>query len=173
MNPEKSTDYLTRVNWKSLVEWLTAEIILNRPIDPLQYCRDLMGVKLAERGDTEFRPEVITDWLRNCYTEATTLVDEHGIIHGKTIEKSKQSMAEQVTELQKKVQGMQKLIDAVSSIACLDPFQATENVIAETRSILQCDRATIFTMDPVTNDLVLHVAEGARNIRVALGQVGL
>ena len=69
------------------MEWLTAEVILHRPIDPLQYARDLLGQKLAERGGTEFRPEVVTDWLRHCYTEATTLVDEHGIIHGKTIEK--------------------------------------------------------------------------------------
>lgn len=170
MNPEKSADYLTRVNWKTLVEWLTAEIILNRPLDPLQHCRDLMGVKLAERGDTEFRPEVITDWLRNCYTEATALVDEHGIIHGKTIAVAKQSIPEQNAELRKKCEGMQKLLDSVNAIAILDPFQATENIISETRRILVCDRATIFILDPVTNELALHVAEGARNIRVALGQ---
>lgn len=58
INPEKSTDYLTRVNWKSLVEYLTAEVILNRPVDPLQYCRDILGVKLTERGGSDFRPEV-------------------------------------------------------------------------------------------------------------------
>lgn len=39
MNPEKAADYLTRVNWKSFIEWMTAEAILNRPHDPLQFCR--------------------------------------------------------------------------------------------------------------------------------------
>lgn len=170
INPEKSTDYLTRVNWKSLVEWLTAEIILNRPIDPLQYCRDLLGVKLADRGGADFRPEAITEWLRSCYTEATALVDEHGIIHGKATEVPAQSLPEMVAELKKKVEGMQRLIDASQTIATLDPYLATENIISETRRILRCDRATIFTLDPITNELVLHVAEGAKDIRVPVGQ---
>jgi hypothetical protein len=59
MNPEKAADYLTRVNWKSLVEWLTAEAILNRPSDPLQFCRDVLGAKLAEREGLDFRAEQV------------------------------------------------------------------------------------------------------------------
>lgn len=171
MNPEKATDYLTRVNWKSLVEWLTAEAILNRPANPLQFCRDLIGEKLAEQSSSDFRPELVNDWLRNCYTEATALVDEHGIIQGKTLETAQQSLPEQITELRRKVDGMQKLLDASSTIATLDPLQATDNIVAETCRILNCDRATIFTIDNITQELVLTVAEGARNIRVPIGQV--
>ena len=55
---EKATEYLGRVNWKSLMEWLTAEAILNRPSDPLQYCRDVLGAKLAERGGADYRAEL-------------------------------------------------------------------------------------------------------------------
>ena len=73
MNAEKATDYLTRINWKTFVEWMTAEIILNRPNDPLQYTRDIIGGKISERGTSDYRPEQVTDWLRNCYTEATAL----------------------------------------------------------------------------------------------------
>lgn len=120
---EKATEYLNRVNWKSLVEWLTAEAILNRPLDPLQFCRDLLGGKLSERGGTEFSPQQITDWLRNCYTEATSLVDEHGIIHGKNIATAQKSMPEQLDELRRKVDAMEKLLDASRTIATLDPFQ--------------------------------------------------
>ena len=43
MNVEKATDYLSRINWKSLIEWMTAEAILNRPSDPIQFCRDILG----------------------------------------------------------------------------------------------------------------------------------
>lgn len=171
MNPEKATDYLSRVNWKSLVEWLTAEAILNRPIDPVQFCRDLLGERLADQATAEFKPDQITDWLRNCYTEATALVDEHGVIQGKTLERAQQSLPEQVSELKRKVEGMQKLLDASSTIATLDPLQATDNIVAETCRILNCDRATIFTVDKVTQELVLCVAEGAKNIRVPIGQV--
>ena len=170
MNAEKATDYLARVNWKTLVEWLTAEAILNRPADPVQFCRDLLGEKIAEHTGTNFRPDLITDWLRNCYTEATALVDEHGVIQGKKLETAQKSLPEQITELRRKIDGMQKLLDASSTIATLDPLQATENIVAETCRILSCDRATIFTVDRVTQELVLTVAEGAKNIRVPIGQ---
>lgn len=145
-------------------------MILHRPIDPLQYCRDLLGQKLAERGGTEFRPEVVTDWLRHCYTEATTLVDEHGIIHGKAVEKAPANLSEKVIELNKKVEGIQKLLDASTTIASLDPLQATENIISETCRILECDRATIFTVDDYTKELKLSAAEGATDIRIPIGQ---
>jgi hypothetical protein len=236
ISSEKATEYLNRVNWKSLVEWLTAEAILNRPVDPLQYCRDLLGGKLAERGGMDFRPEQITDWLRNCYTEATSLVDENGIIHGKTLEVSNKSLPEQLDDMHRQVDAMQKLLDASKTIANLDPMQvgyidtyvvhtsmmfvfsyivmylncvyiyiyyekcahassesclhptpscmcgfcilctarstqATDNIVGETCRILGCDRATIFTLDAVAKELVLSVAEGAKNIRVPVGQV--
>eukprot|EP01035_Chromulina_nebulosa_P024610 gene24610-32052_t len=170
MNVENATDYLNRINWKTFVEWLTAEVILNRPVDPLQYTRDIIGSKLSQRGNNEYRPDQITDWLRNCYTEATALVDENGVIHGKTIDTAQQSLAEQIVDLQRKIEGMQKLIDASRTIATLDPLQATENIITQTCRILDCDRATIFTLDSVSQELVLTVAEGARDIRVPVGQ---
>jgi len=170
MNPEKATDYLSRVNWKSLVEWLTAEAILNRPANPIQFCRDILGEKLADQSSADFKPDNITEWLRSCYTEATALVDEHGIIQGKTLEAAQQSLPEQITELRRKVDGMQQLLDASSTIATLDPHQATDNIVAETCRILNCDRATIFTVDNITKELVLSVAEGAKNIRVPIGQ---
>lgn len=39
MNPEDASDYLKRSNWKSLIEWLSAEVILTRPNDPIQFCK--------------------------------------------------------------------------------------------------------------------------------------
>jgi hypothetical protein len=171
MNPEKATDYLSRVNWKSLVEWMTAEAILNRPANPVQFCRDLLGEKLAEQASQDFKPDNVTDWLRGCYTEATALVDEHGIIQGKTLESAQASLPEQLTEMKRMVVGMNKLMDAASTIATLDPHQATDNIVAETCRILNCDRATIFTVDMITSELVLSVAEGAKNIRVPIGHV--
>ena len=43
---EKATEYLSRINWKSLVEWFSAEVILHRPLDPIQHVRDLLGSKV-------------------------------------------------------------------------------------------------------------------------------
>jgi hypothetical protein len=121
--PEKAAEYLNRVNWKSLVEWLTAEAILHRPADPLQFTRDLIGAKLGERGGMEFNPEQVTDWLRNCYTEATALVDENGVIRNKSVAKTEQTASEQIEALRRKIDSMEKLLDASKSIANLDPLQ--------------------------------------------------
>ncbi len=43
---EKATEYLSKINWKSLVEYFTAEVILYRPLDPILHCRDLLGSKV-------------------------------------------------------------------------------------------------------------------------------
>jgi hypothetical protein len=47
----------------------------------------------------------VTDWLRNCYTEATALVDEHGVIHGKDVGKADMSLPEQLENMRRKVRG--------------------------------------------------------------------
>ena len=91
--------------------------------------------------------------------------------------------------MRRKVDAMEKLLDASRTIANLDPlqvlpivtailysliffsFKATNNIVTETCRILNCDRATIFTLDEAARELVLCVAEGAKNIRVPLGQV--
>ena len=46
---EDAADYLSRTNFKSLIEWLTAETILSRPDDPLPFLRDL--VQHGRSGD--------------------------------------------------------------------------------------------------------------------------
>ena len=97
-------------------------------------------------------------------------MDEHGVIHGKELNAAEQTMQEQLEDMRHKTRAMAKLLDASRSIASLDPSQATDNIVSETCRILQCDRATIFTLDNVTQELVLSVAEGASNIRVPLGQ---
>jgi len=162
------TDYLTRTNWKTLVEFLTAEVILNRPVDPLQYTRDVLNSKLIERGHNDFRPDQLTDWLRNVYTEAAALVDENGVIHSSKPSYSAPSASEQVNDLNRKMDSINKLLDASRTIASLDPFQATENIITQTCRILDCDRASIFTLDTSSNELIMCASEGAVDIRLPI-----
>jgi len=48
----------------------------------------------------------------------------------------------------------------------LDPYEAQERVVQEACSLLRCDRASIFLNDVETDELVLHVAKGADDIRI-------
>jgi len=51
----------------------------------------LLGEKLAGLAGAEFKPEMVTDWLHNCYRgyEATALVDKHGMIKGKQLDSTR------------------------------------------------------------------------------------
>jgi hypothetical protein len=79
---EASAEYLARVNFKPLMEWLTARCILYRPEDPMQYCMDLLGTKITARSvSTIYEPRVASHYLTEAYDEAMTHADEHGIIY--------------------------------------------------------------------------------------------
>ena len=58
-------------------------------------------------------------------------------------------------------------IDSFKAISsALDPFEAQEAVITESCRLLDCDRSSIFLLDEITQELVLHVAKGAQEIRI-------
>lgn len=42
------------------------------------------------------------------------------------------TLSEQIIGLKQRIDSMQKLLDASSTIATLDPLQATDNIVAET-----------------------------------------
>ena len=84
-DPEDASAFLTRTNFKSIVEWLTAEAILNRPEDPMTYVRDLCDMKLCERGAEAYAADHATKYVQSCYSEAASLADEDGRIYGKVV----------------------------------------------------------------------------------------
>lgn len=169
-SPEDASDFLSRMNFKSMVEWLTAEAILNRPDDPMVFCRNLLDLKIDSRGGVPYSPEQPTEYLKSCYTEASNLADEHGRIHGKVIAPVTTSANKQMGAVEKRLSVMERLIEASRSIAdTLDPYDATNTIVKESCSILNADRASIFTMSNDKANLILMIAEGAKNITVPVG----
>lgn len=66
----------------------------------------------------------------------------------------------------------ERLLEAARAMSTkLDPLEATENITYQACQVLKADRATIFTLDKATNELVLYVAQGAQDIRVPMGVV--
>jgi sugar phosphate isomerase/epimerase len=53
---EDANAFLEKHNVKTLVEWLTAEIILNRPDDPLDFIRETIQDKVAQRMGNPYEP---------------------------------------------------------------------------------------------------------------------
>eukprot|EP00618_Florenciella_parvula_P012811 CAMPEP_0119507266 /NCGR_PEP_ID=MMETSP1344-20130328/27208_1 /TAXON_ID=236787 /ORGANISM="Florenciella parvula, Strain CCMP2471" /LENGTH=465 /DNA_ID=CAMNT_0007543883 /DNA_START=64 /DNA_END=1458 /DNA_ORIENTATION=+ len=168
--PEEASDYLSRTNFKSVIEWLTAEAILNRPDDPMIFCRNLLDQKIDARGGVDYNAEHPTEYVRSCYAEASNLADEHGRIHGKVVAPVTTSSNQQMDILGKKLKILERLIVASRAIAdSLDPYEATQAIIKESCSVLNADRASIFTVSLDKKSLQLMIAEGAKNITVPIG----
>ncbi len=65
---------------------------------------------------------------------------------------------------------MEKIIHASRSIATrLDPFAACEEIVRQSKVLLECDRATMFNVDEGRHELLVHVAHGMDQIRVPIG----
>mmetsp|Transcript_28962 Transcript_28962/g.34161 ORF Transcript_28962/g.34161 Transcript_28962/m.34161 type:complete len:475 (+) Transcript_28962:83-1507(+) len=169
--PEEASEYLSRTNFKSLIEWVTAEVILNRPDDPVGFCRNLLDMKIEARGSTPFAPEQATEYVRACYAEASNLADEHGVIHGKVVNKVAAAAASgQNNATAARLSIMERIVIASRSIAdSLDPYDATNTIIKEACGILNADRASIFIISDDGSFLSLMIAEGAKEITVPMG----
>ena len=165
MNPESASDYVAQSNLKGMIEWLTAEAILTRPEDPVQFARDLLGQKLVERKkQTQFQPDEATQWLRATYAKAVAEVDENGIIHGENIPSATFSVSEELALLKIKMEGAQTIIrTTATSLSVLDKHEIAQNALPHITRILSCDRSVIHIYDPVTNEMIIHasaVSEG-------------
>ena len=82
-SPASASLYLDEVNWKGLVEVLTAEVVLNRPANPAQFVVDLLRQRLER--EPILGAENINEWLKSCYADASARVDEHGVIHNQPL----------------------------------------------------------------------------------------
>ena len=167
MNPESASDYVAQSNLKGMIEWLTAEAILSRPEDPVQFARDLLGQKLVERKkQSQFQPDEATQWLRATYAKAVAEVDENGIIHGENIPNATFSVSEELALLKIKMEGAQTIIRTSVALSVLDKHEIAQSALPHITRILNCDRSVIHIYDPVTNEMIIHasaVSEGRTN----------
>uniref|UniRef100_A0A7S1UDQ0 GAF domain-containing protein n=1 Tax=Phaeomonas parva TaxID=124430 RepID=A0A7S1UDQ0_9STRA len=175
--PEEAANYLRRTNFKALIEWLTAECILHRPEDPLSFCKAAIEGKVAGRGGTGYSSEAPMEFLKATYAKASNSADEHGRIYG-NVEGGDIAESSSVATpsdgdgaVRERLETLEMIIESCREIAMeLDPVEAQKKIIGQTCRTLKADRATIFRVDEVTNELLLQVAEGAKNIRLPLGR---
>jgi len=167
---ESGADFLSRLNFKSLSEFLTAEVILNRPGDPVAFLRDVLDEKIQERNGKPFSPSDSVQYLKTCYRQASEAANDEGEIQPLPVPR-KPSTVGNILEMKERLVLLEKVIKSSVLIAQeLDPFQATECIIKQTCSVLSCERATVFRIDEEKNELCLVIAQGAEEIRLPIGQ---
>eukprot|EP01138_Halocafeteria_seosinensis_P014547 gb/GECG01014851.1/.p1 GENE.gb/GECG01014851.1/~~gb/GECG01014851.1/.p1 ORF type:complete len:384 (+),score=64.34 gb/GECG01014851.1/:1-1152(+) len=177
---DEAGNYLSEYNFRTLMEWLTAEALFEMPEDPLSFICAVTKDRLRQRTQPGYRASDADDYLHDCYDLQTSDSKRNEknaqlrslqkeMLQG-TDTKEQQPVAsdEQTTQ---RLHLLQSLIQASRAIATeLDPMDATKNIISECTRLLEADRATLFKLDEPKEELVLMVAEGAKSIRVPLGQ---
>ena len=133
VTPEDAADYLSRTNFKSVIELLTAESILHRSEDPVLFCRQLLDQKIQSRGGAAYSAEHATEYVRQCYADASANADEAGRIQSKT---SVVANSSDVDGLTGRLALLEALIEACRTIATkLDPIEATAAIISQTLKV--------------------------------------
>ena len=176
-DPEDASAFLGRTNFKSIVEWLTAEAILNRPEDPMTYVRDLCDMKLCERGAEAYHADHATKYAKSCYEEASTLADEDGRIYGKVVRAPKGVGGVKAEQMRIKVERLERLLASAGDIQrSITPREACAKIVQVACDLLNADRASIFTAQPPEfkggpRVLMLRVADDSNlpSIRVPFG----
>ena len=134
---EGAAEYLQRHQFKALIEYLTAETILNRPDDPYTFLQQVLQSKIRKRPGGEYKPEDNTDILKDCYAKASAEADETGRITSSADFESEAKKAAGVSHdgstEHERLQLMEKIIAASRAIAMqLDPFEASKSIVSET-----------------------------------------
>ncbi|EQC33122.1 hypothetical protein SDRG_09110 [Saprolegnia diclina VS20] len=168
---EGGEEYLNSMNFRSLIEWVTAEALLSRPDDPLAFMRTIASEKLALRSSGEtYNPDHAMTYIKQCYAEASASADENGRL---CLRPKRDSVVASSGEnaANKRLTLLEKLIQAFRVITMqLDPLEATNSIIKQTCKILNCERSTLFKLDAARQTLNLSVAEGAAEISVPVGK---
>jgi hypothetical protein len=59
---EAGETYLNGLGFRSLIEWVTAEVLLSRPEDPLAFIRSILDEKLAEVTERKQIMRLVSIW---------------------------------------------------------------------------------------------------------------
>uniref|UniRef100_K3WKQ8 GAF domain-containing protein n=1 Tax=Globisporangium ultimum (strain ATCC 200006 / CBS 805.95 / DAOM BR144) TaxID=431595 RepID=K3WKQ8_GLOUD len=178
---EAGETYLNGLGFRSLIEWVTAEVLLSRPEDPLAFIRSILDEKLAERPPGEkYQGDHALSYIKQCYAAASASADENGRIVIKPRKIATPAPSSNLATLTtvapdpallKRLAIFEKVIEACRLIAMqLGPLEATMIIVKQACVVLNAERATLFTYDKATNMLVLKVSEGAADIRVPYGK---
>jgi hypothetical protein len=130
---ESAADYLSKTNWKTLVEYLTAEIVFNRPENPISYVREVLNNSSGNNdgsggvAEEKYDPSVASEWLKKCYADASKNVDGNGVLKTRSQKPAATStqspsaspslsaslnnqLAEEISELKRKINTLEKLL---------------------------------------------------------------
>ena len=183
-NLESAATYLQYHAWKSLVEWLTAEVILCRPEDPFKFIGGLLRAKIKARAGKAYNPADNGEFVRACYALASEKADEHGRIRGGAQKVLDEDDSDDefgdidygpgnivlTGEVTRRVTNLERVLSAsrrVSAAAASDVAGVAAALIEETTHLAGCARAQLYLLEGDGKDGRLVPCEASTGARLA------
>eukprot|EP01084_Bolivina_argentea_P211226 359330_1 len=162
---EEIQKYLVSKDISSLLKWMTTEMVLVKPDDPVVFLHDLTKSILSQPGykyATENIEEMITNAKSKCEEKVTNEVEA---------DESKQSFSSRDTQ-QTPIQcsnedistDLSTIIDSMRQITVeLNPKKAAQLITKQTCKLLQCEKAILYTYDTETQTIQINSENSVNN----------
>ncbi|CCI39808.1 unnamed protein product [Albugo candida] len=149
---EHGENYLNSINFRSLIEWLTAETLLARPDDPLQFTRALIDEKMAQRTDHDlYQSQDAVMYLKQCYIAFANGQGRIGIQPRRSIknkESDKAPIEAQDGVTQQRLRSLENAITSCHRIANSLMFpEVVSSVIIAGKALLSAEHVILYLYD--------------------------
>lgn len=153
-------------NINSLLKWLTTEIVIHKPEDPLLFLHNL-SKKTISQEDYSYSTEKIEKMIESTRVksneqvaaEASALNQALTVTQNENDQISERDSGSMHQEISGMIESMMhseisRMIESMRQIATeLDPVKAARSIADQTCKLLQCEKAILFTFDSDTNSV--------------------
>jgi len=176
--PEQVRQYLADKNINSLMKWLTTELVIHKPEDPVLFMHNLTAACLSQDG-YKYSTENIEQMIVNARTKSDEQVEQESKLLNRASVTESREMEIRHHDLN---QDFSRMVDAITEISKeLNPKRAEQVIVEQTCNLLQCDRCIIFAYDADTETMSIIAANSdldqpslanAKETKFALNKTG-
>jgi len=158
-------------NINSLLKWLTTEIVIHKPEDPLTFIHNLSRHTVSQDTDYVYSVEKIESLMESTRTKSNDQVAEESSVLNQAITVTENNAtpndmnrdSSEILEYGAMHKDFSKMIESMRQIATeLDPEKAARSIAVQTCKLLQCEKAVLFTFDGDTKTVTADSEQALR-----------
>jgi len=149
--PDAVMQYLADMNVNSLLKSMTTELVIHKPDDPVAFIHNLTKLIMSE-PDYAYSAERVEQMI----TDARKKSEEDVEAEAKLLNQSATPQEMEHESDQRQIRGLNqdfsRIVGSMRSIAAeLDPKKAAHVIAEQTKALLHCEAAILFTYDAETD----------------------
>jgi len=153
--------YLADKNVNSLLKWVTTELVIHQPADPIAFIHNLSKLVLSEPNyaySSDRVEQMIADARKKSEEDVAA---EAEVLTEPPTDFNSNAMSDE-RAIQCLNQDFSRIVASMRSIAAeLDPKKAAHIIAEETRALLHCEAAILFTFDAESDTVTANSEQSA------------